>query len=337
MATGAAQTLLRAYRVAPGRRVLIAGNGPLNLQLAVEFLGAGIKPVAVIETAPRPDFGSLMALVRGCANSPGLMWNGLVYLARLRAAGVPVIHESAVVAAEGAERVERAVIARIDGVGRPMPGTERSFAVDVVGAGYGLMPSTDLSLALGCAHQFDESRGCLLAQRDVHAQTTMEGIFLAGDCAGLGGAQVALEEGFIAGTAAARTLGRPISKTVETELHQRRRRLARHRAFQSSLRVIFDAPLLTYQLASPQTIVCRCEGVRLESITAALAAGGCSLGAVKKRTRAGMGRCQGRYCSPVIASSLPVPGEMRIPGALLAPRPPVKPVPIAEIAEAFEP
>jgi D-serine deaminase-like pyridoxal phosphate-dependent protein len=98
-----------------------------------------------------------------------------------------------------------------------------------------------------------------------------------------------------------------------------------------------DAPLLTYQLASPQTVVCRCEGVHLKTITAALAAGGCSLGAVKKRTRAGMGRCQGRYCSPVIASFLPAPGEMHIPGALLAPRPPIKPVPIAEIAETFEP
>ena len=337
MATGAVQTLLRAYRVTPGRRVLIAGNGPLNLQLAVEFLGAGIKPVAVVEAAPRPGFGRLPALAHACANSPGLIRNGLAYLARLLAAGVPVIYERAVVAAEGDERVERAVTARIDAVGRPMPGTERDFVVDIVCAGYGLMPSTDISLALGCAHQFDQSRGCLLAESDEHGQTTMEGIFVVGDCAGLGGAQVALEQGFIAGTAAARTLGRSVSEAVETELRLRRRRLARHRAFQSSLRAIFDAPLLTYQLASPQTVVCRCEGVHLETITAALAAGGCSLSAVKKRTRAGMGRCQGRYCSPVIASFLPAPGEMRIPGAFLAPRPPIKPVPIAEIAETFDP
>ena len=90
MATGAAQTLLRAYRVTPGRRVLIAGNGPLNLQLAVEFLGAGIKPVAVIEAAPRPGFGRLPALVYACANSPGLMRNGLAYSlpsARCRCSG----------------------------------------------------------------------------------------------------------------------------------------------------------------------------------------------------------------------------------------------------------
>jgi NADPH-dependent 2,4-dienoyl-CoA reductase/sulfur reductase-like enzyme len=53
MTTGAAQTLLRANRVAPGKRVVVAGNGPLNWQVAAELRQAGVEVVAVAEAAPR--------------------------------------------------------------------------------------------------------------------------------------------------------------------------------------------------------------------------------------------------------------------------------------------
>ncbi|MGD9511492.1 MAG: 2Fe-2S iron-sulfur cluster-binding protein, partial [Geminicoccaceae bacterium] len=83
---GAAQTLLRSYGVVAGRRVLVAGNGPLNLQVAGELRRAGAEVVAVAEAAPRPRIGSLGQLAAMAAASPGLTAKGVGYLARNRTA-----------------------------------------------------------------------------------------------------------------------------------------------------------------------------------------------------------------------------------------------------------
>ena len=120
MTTGAAQTLLRAYRIAPGRRVLVAGNGPLNLQLAAELVAAGVDVVAVVEAAPRPGPRNVAALLHAAISAPGLIRDGTQYLARMRRARVPVIYSSALIAAHGADRVHACTIARIDSVGRPV-------------------------------------------------------------------------------------------------------------------------------------------------------------------------------------------------------------------------
>ena len=95
MTTGALQTLVRAQRVCPGDRVLIAGTGPLNLQLACELLACGVKPVAVVEAAPRPGRARM---ARRCGGwrvmRPDLLRDGLAMLATLKRAGVPVLWSS---------------------------------------------------------------------------------------------------------------------------------------------------------------------------------------------------------------------------------------------------
>ena len=74
MTTGALQTLVRAQRVCPGERVLIAGSGPLNLQLACELLAGGVKPLAVVEASPRPGRGRL-ASRHGPWRAPRRTWS----------------------------------------------------------------------------------------------------------------------------------------------------------------------------------------------------------------------------------------------------------------------
>ena len=91
MTTGALQTLVRVQRVCPGERVLIAGSGPLNLQLACELLAGGVKPLAVVEAAPRPGpaaWRTVWTLVR---TAPSLMREGIGMLLTLKRAGVPVL------------------------------------------------------------------------------------------------------------------------------------------------------------------------------------------------------------------------------------------------------
>src|SRR5262249_38385697 len=100
MTTGAAQPPPRGYRVAAGRRIVIAGNGPLNLQTAVELIDGGAEVVAVVEIAPRPGLGQMRDAMRLAAAAPGLAFDGLAMLRRLARARVPILWGRRVARAE---------------------------------------------------------------------------------------------------------------------------------------------------------------------------------------------------------------------------------------------
>jgi thioredoxin reductase len=328
MTTGAAQTLLRSYRVCAGKRVLIAGNGPLNLQVAAELVAAGATVVAVAEAAPAPR--ASIALATMALTAPDLMRDGLRYRAALRGADTPLLYEHALVRVEGGERAERAVLAPIDRAGRPVAGGERSFEVDAVCMGYGFEPQNELARALGCRAEWDTRRDHLVIVRDDDMQTTAPCVYVAGDGGGLNGARAARAQGAIAGFAAARATGRDAGD--EIALAAARRDLRRALRFQDALWRVFKAPALSMTLASGDTTICRCEGVPRADLDAAAAVHGAAIGAIKRDTRAGMGHCQGRYCGPVLARALGSPEEF----ALFAPRAPGKPVKLAAIARAEE-
>ncbi|HJO68662.1 MAG TPA: 2Fe-2S iron-sulfur cluster-binding protein, partial [Rhodospirillales bacterium] len=118
MTTGAAQALLRAYQVAPGERVAISGNGPLNVQLAAELTRAGVTVAALAELAPAPGVRSARQLAAMLWNAPDLLGEGVGYLHTLRRAGVSTLYGHSVIAASGNEGVAQATVARIDGSGR---------------------------------------------------------------------------------------------------------------------------------------------------------------------------------------------------------------------------
>jgi len=325
MTTGAAQTLLRAYRVAPGRRVLLAGNGPLNLQVAAELVAAGVDVVAVAEAARaafRAPASVALAMLR---NAPDLVLEGLRHLWKLRRAGVKLLHGHAIIAASGEGRVARGVLAQIDAEGRTIPGAELRLEVDAICLGYGFHPQSELPRALGVTFTWDPTRAMLVAERGEDGATQVENLWLVGDGGGLGGARVAQAQGTLAGAAASASLGR----RNDAELVEMARvALRRARAFQAALWSAYRAPLLTTQFATADTLICRCEEVRWGDVDAALPSAGGLIGALKRDTRLGMGRCQGRYCAPLAASQL----AAGIADPLFAPRAPIKPISLAAIA-----
>ena len=333
MTTGAAQTLLRAYRVAPGRRVLVAGNGPLNAQVACELIDAGVEVAAWVEAAPSPGWRKLPAALVALWHAPGLIRDGQRYLARLRRAGVPRLWGHLLVAAEGDEAVERATVAPLGRDGAPIMARARGFAVDAVCAGYGFLPANELSRLLKCRHRYEPSSASLVAERDADGATSVPGVFVAGDCARMEGARAAGEQGLLAGLAAARAMGKAIPADLAAEAAHGRRSLARHRRFQRALWSLFAAPRPGLGLASDDTLVCRCEEVTLGEAKQALGGGITGLGNLKRLTRAGMGPCQGRYCAPLLASLVAeTTGEAVGDFSFFASRPPTKPVPVAAIA-----
>jgi len=329
MTTGAAQTLLRAYGIVPGKRIVVVGNGPLNFQLAAELVNAGAQVTAVIE-ASRPLSRATTLFDAACI-APALMAKGLAYFARLRRAGVPIHYQKALTAVRGTSRVESCAIAPIDASGRPDARATREFEVDTICAGYGFLPANEMARALGCRHTIDPE-GRLDTIVDADGRTTVDGIYAIGDAAAFRGAHVARCQGVITGCAVARSLGLEIPAELSRELASARRELARHISFQRALWQAFAAPAMRTQLAQPETIVCRCENVTLETVDQAIRCGATTPGAIKRRTRAGMGRCQGRYCESIVASMLPQSaGVARDERFSFAPRAPIKPVRIKDL------
>ncbi|MBI3455844.1 MAG: FAD-dependent oxidoreductase [Candidatus Rokubacteria bacterium] len=334
MTTGAAQTFWRSYRTLPGRRVLIAGNGPLNIQVACEFAKAGAAVVAVAESAGAPSLGSFRALAAMAAADPALVRAGVGYRAGLARYRVPLLYRHVVTRIVREGDGLAVTLTRLDG---RVAGRGRCFHADVVCLGYGFQPSNEILRALGAKHDYDPARGQLVTRRTADGRTTVPGVYGVGDCCGLGGAKVSVEEGTLAGLAAARSLGLATPGAALAEADARRR-LARARRFERALWSLFEAPRFEYELADGDTAVCRCEEVSFGQIEATLADGALSIGEVKQRTRAGMGRCQGRYCAPVIAALLADRQGRRVDElAFFAPRAPVKPVAVVDLARLVGP
>ena len=328
MTTGAGQTLARAYRVAPGQRVVVAGNGPLNLQLAAELIEGGAQVVAVLESAPRPGLRQAGALLAAARTGADLLGDGMRYLARLRRHRVPVLWGHTVAAAEGDDKLQRVRAVRLDAAGRAVAGSERVFEADALCVGYGFIPATELARMLGCAHRLVERHlGYLATATEEDGRTSLAGVFVVGDGADLGGARVALARGSLAGSAAARALGHA-APAAQKDL----RALARSVAFQRALWTIFQAPPVHLDQVPDATVLCRCEELSFGAVRAQIAAGRDTLAAIKRNTRLGMGRCQGRYCACSAARLLhEVSGRAVGVEQSFAPRAPVRPVPAAAL------
>ncbi len=203
---------------------------------------------------------------------------------------------------------------------------DRSIAVDVVALNNGFQPEVGLARALGLSHRFVASGlGHLATEADEDGRTSLGSVFAVGDGAALGGARVAAARGRLAGLAAARDLGHAAPEDSGT-----RRALRRALAFQDALWRVFPLPPVDRNSIADATIVCRCEEVTAGALRTELAAGLHSLAALKKATRAGMGRCQGRFCAATIVRLCPGAVE---PDGFAAPRAPVRPVPAAPLMQ----
>jgi len=218
MTTGAMQTMLRASQIAPGKRILIAGNGALNLQLARELSDAGVDVVALVETARAPGAWALKPMARMAFAAPDLVSQGVSHKARLLMRGIRTLYRHAltsvaVMEENTAQEYRRATVSQIAEDGKPIAGSEQHFDADIVCVNYGFLAQNTLARTLGCDHTYDSERGGLCVDRRDDFRTSVDEVFIAGDAAGgLGGANLAMSQGTLAGIAAARDLGAPVNK-----------------------------------------------------------------------------------------------------------------------------
>ncbi|MFC8102815.1 NAD(P)/FAD-dependent oxidoreductase [Streptomyces sp. NPDC057363] len=293
---GGLQALLKGGGVTAGRRVALGGTGPFLLPVAAGLAARGVEVVAVCEAAhPLAWLRHPGPLLR----NPAKWAEGARYGAALARHGIRIRPRTAIVGAEGTDRVTSVRIASLTPDGAPRPGTRRRVDVDAVGVGWGFAPQLDLLTPLGCALT-DAADGNAVVTVDEGQRTTVPGLYAAGEVCGVGGAPLALAEGRLAaasvladGAAAAVPRGRRLAAVRAT--------VARHRAFARAMALAHPLPAAWPAWLTDETVVCRCEEVTAGAVRAACAEGGAhDHRQVKQLTRAGMGWCQGRICGPAV-------------------------------------
>lgn len=196
MGAGGAQTLMNLYGVLPGKKVLVVGSGNVGLIITYQLLQAGASVVAIVEAADR-------------------IGGWLVHAAKVRRYGVPILLRHTVIAAEGKERVEKAVITELDESWEPIPGTEKEVECDSILLAVGLTPNTELVRQFGVRTRYVPELGGLVPVKDEYFRTNVPNVFVAGDVVAIEEATTAFMEGWIAAYTMLIDLKGPSKKYVE--------------------------------------------------------------------------------------------------------------------------
>jgi NADPH-dependent 2,4-dienoyl-CoA reductase/sulfur reductase-like enzyme len=304
---GAAQIALKAQACAIGSRVVFMGSGPLLYLVAAQYVKAGAKVEAVLDTAPAlPTFAAL----RGLLNRPRLLLRGLALKATLRLTGVKLLNGIAPLRIEGTPEggVAEVVI-------RDAHGAERAFACDAVGLGWHLRAETQLADLARCEFAFEPLSRQWLPRIDADGRSSTPGVYLAGDGARLLGADGAEAAGRLAALAALHDLNHAPGRTLfAAERMSLQRTLATMDGFREGLAQAFPWPHAHAAALPNDAVVCRCEAVTAGELRrSVLEFGSQEVNRAKAFSRVGMGRCQGRYCghaaAEIVAAAASIPVE----------------------------
>jgi thioredoxin reductase len=329
MTLGAALKMVEANGVLPGKRILIAGSGPLVLRTAAIMACSGAQVVTVLEATHPWEWPSHAAAVRGHWDR---LREGMDYLRCLRRKGIPYRFGRTVIRALGTDEIQGAVTSRLDGKGNPIKGTEETWDVDTICLGFGFVPNIEVTQLAGCVHVFDQRLGGWVPEVSERMETSIPGVYAVGETTGVAGAAAAMVEGRIAGLAAAQRLGYDMGQELTDELAVLRRQRRRLLRFGEMLNTLFRPRPGLYDITTDDTVICRCEEVPAGEVLGALRRGARHLDALKIWTRAGQGPCQGRTCGPLLARFASQRAKCsEADFGTFGVRPPVKPIPMGSL------
>ncbi|WP_244258748.1 NAD(P)/FAD-dependent oxidoreductase [Cupriavidus gilardii] len=321
---GAAQILLKTSGVVPEGRTVLAGGGPLLYLLAWQYLNAGVKLEAILETTDSGQWRKALPHAWGFLRSPYL-GKGLKLLRAVRRA-VPIVNGvTALEALAGAD-------GKVAELRYEAGGQSRKMAVDQLLLHQGVVPNTNLSRAVGAEHAWNERQDCWEPAVDAWGATSVPHLTIAGDGAGIAGAVAAEHRGRIAALHAAADLGRIDLATRDREAAAHRTALTRATRGREFFEVLYR-PLAQFRRPVGDTIVCRCEEATAEQVRHAARIGCQGPNQLKAFLRCGMGPCQGRFCGLTV-TELIADEQQRHPRDVgyYRLRFPTKPVTLGEIA-----
>jgi NADPH-dependent 2,4-dienoyl-CoA reductase/sulfur reductase-like enzyme len=322
MLAGAAQGLLKSAGMVPDGPVVLAGNGPLLYQLGAQLVAAGAKVVALLETEAR--YAAALPHLPHAIAAGGYLVKGYGLIAAIRKAGVPIRRNVTGLKALGKDRVEA--------VAFTAGGRQERLDCAVLCLHQGVVPNVQLTMAIPTRHEWSAAQHCWRPAIDVWGNTDVPGIAVAGDGAGIGGAEAAVHSGRIAAYEAAFALGKMDMQTREVRAGPDCLAWARHLRIRPFLDALYP-PSRSIQVPADDVTICRCEEVTAGQVRDAVRQGGTGPNQVKSFTRSGMGPCQGRMCaltvSEVIAAEL---GKSMEEVGTYRVRFPIKPLTVGELA-----
>ena len=325
MGAGAADVLLKTANLAPAGGVVLCGNGPLLLLVATHYVKLGVPINAILETGSLSRYLSTLPAFVRAFKAPDYLVRGAAMQVKLLLARIPRFTGITDIEAVGDERVKAVRFIHRQ--------KRKTIPTDLLLLHNGVVPHTRLTRHLDCRHVWDKLQRCAYPRTDRWGHTSVEGVYAAGDTAGVAGAKIAELKGRITALEVACQLDKISKKERDAKAEPFFRLLAREKAARPFIDQLF-AP--SRQLIVPQnddTLVCRCEEVTAGQIRQAVRQGFVDVNSVKTATRCGMGPCQGRMCelttAEVIAETLgeevPVSGHYHV-------RAPLKPIFLEELA-----
>lgn len=316
MGAGAAQILLKGAGALPTAPVVLAGCGPLLYLLASQFLRAGTKIEALVDTTAKNGYRHAARHAVGALRGWRDLVKGVKLLATLRQHGVPVYSHASELSLEGTTRVEAISFTHR---GRP----ER-IPASLVLLHQGVVPNTQLTLSTGAEHRWDAEQLCWLPVTDPWGRLGETPLYVAGDSRSIVGAQASAVQGRLAALAIGDNLGVPANIARRAELQSQLKRYTHLRPFLNALYRPTDGNRIP---RDGETVVCRCEEVTAGQIRGFVELGCLGPNQTKAFGRCGMGPCQGRFCgltvTEIIAQARGAdPAEV----GYYHIRPPIKPV-----------
>jgi NADPH-dependent 2,4-dienoyl-CoA reductase/sulfur reductase-like enzyme len=327
MSAGAVQTLLKAGRMKPTCRVVLAGTGPLILLLADQLRRLGSKPVLIARTDRLSDGIGAIAHIR--LAGIGALAKGMKWLAELRFAGIKMATGISKLEARGHDKVEEIHYSIGD----------RRFTVrcDLLVVHDGIVPSLDLSVSARLTLEWDGANaswrprtsfdGAATATDDSGLPDQPSRIRVTGDARRIAGADAAIAHGRVAAWAILAELNKPVTLALDAANAAMTRAIA--------ARPFLDAafpPGLSTQPIADETIVCRCEELSAGDLRVSIGSGATDINLLRAEIRCGMGPCQGRNCMVTVTRLIAEqwPGAAR--ASVFRGRPPARPLPLRALA-----
>lgn len=286
---GGAQVVLKYQAALIGERPVFVGTGPLLYLIAWQYMKAGAKVAAVIETGTFQD--QLKALPK-LMKQPLVLMKGLIFTAALKISRVPLYY------AGTPEEVtlEQDALALV----YTHKGLLKKIACDAIAIGSGLKPETQLAEILGCTFDFHHQSRHYLPRCDKMGRSSLPHVYIAGDAGAIRGADASEIGGQLAAFALIHDLDADTGTVMDVSRKRIKRLLARMKrveAFRSGLERAFHYPASNVVQLPDDTILCRCENVTIGDVRAAVKQWDITeINKLKAITRCGMGRCQGRVC-----------------------------------------
>ena len=325
MGAGGANNLTKEAGLTPDCRVVLAGSGPLLLLEASVLIKKGVDIRAIPETTPAIPSARSISKVPNALKRTDFLWKGMAMMAEIRRAKIPHY--------KGVTRIRARGLDRVSSVEAHCSAGDISFDVDMLLVHFGVIPGTHIFRQAGCAMAWHPEQRYWYPVCDPWGHTSCERIFAAGDGTLVAGAVAAACRGELAALEAARCSG-IIPEYERDRLAAPLLERLRHDAWPRPFVDAVYAPRPEHFEFEDDTVICRCENIRIKDIRDAVHQGVRDQNEIKIMTRAGMGPCQGRMCGPamaeIIAAELSISPEN---SGMLNIRPPLKPIPLAEVAE----